>query len=88
MDKTYVKIKGVWVYLYCAVDRDGQTLDFMLSRRRNTAAARRFFKRAIEVNGAPDRINIEKSGSNLAGLHALNVTRKCMGDGHQIRAVQ
>ena len=42
MDETYIKVKGVWMYLYRAVDHDGQTLDFMLSRRRNTAAARRF----------------------------------------------
>ena len=60
------------MYLYRAVDRDGQTLDFMLSRRRNTAAARWFFKRTIEVNGAPNRIVIDKSGANLASLEAVN----------------
>jgi putative transposase len=42
MDETYIKVRGKWTYLYRAVDRDGQTLDFMLSERRNTAAARRF----------------------------------------------
>lgn len=42
MDETYIKVRGKWVYLYRAVDRDGQALDFMLSERRDTAAARRF----------------------------------------------
>jgi putative transposase len=51
MDETYIKVHGTWAYLYRAVDRDGQTLDFMLSERRDTAAARRFFKRAVGTNG-------------------------------------
>ena len=88
MDETYVKVKGVWTYLYRAVDRSGQTLDFMLSERRNKAAARRFFKRAIETNGAPDRIVIDQSGANLAGIEAINVIRKIRGLGALIKAVQ
>jgi putative transposase len=47
MDETYIKVRGKWTYLYRAVDRDGKPLDFMLSERRNTAAARRFFKRTL-----------------------------------------
>ena len=39
MDETYIKVKGKWTYLYRAVDRDGQTLDFMLSEHRDLAAA-------------------------------------------------
>ena len=88
MDETYIKVKGRWTYLYRAVDRDGQTLDFMLSERRNTAAARRFFKQAIETNGAPDRIAIDKSGANLAGLQAVNVIQKFKNCGHQIKIMQ
>jgi putative transposase len=53
MDETYIKVRGKWTYLYRAVDRDGQTLDFMLSERRDTAAAGRFFKRAVGTNGGP-----------------------------------
>lgn len=88
MDETYVRVKGIWIYLYRAVDRDGQTVDFMLSKHRDTAAARRFFKQAIEMNGAPDRIVIDKSGANLAGIEAVNVIRKFSGDGRLIAAVQ
>jgi len=81
MDETYVKVKGEWKYLYRAVDRDGQTLDFMLSDRRNKAAARRFFNGAIETNGPPDRIVIDQSGANLAGIETINVIRKIRGIG-------
>lgn len=47
MDETYIQVKGRWTYLYRAVDRNGETLDFMLSERRDLAAARRFFRRAM-----------------------------------------
>jgi putative transposase len=88
MDETYIKVRGKWTYLYRAVDRDGQTLDFMLSERRDTAAARRFFKRAVGTNGVPDRIAIDKSGANLAGLQSLNVILKFTGTGQIINIVQ
>ncbi len=72
MDETYVKVKGEWVYLYRAIDKRGKTLDFMLSERRNKAAATRFFARAPEVNGLPHKIVIDKSGANTAGIKAIN----------------
>jgi putative transposase len=84
MDETYIKVRGKWTYLYRAVDRDGQTLDFMLSKRRDLAAARRFFKQAIAANGVPDRVVIDKSGANLAGLMAVNVILKFTGTGHLV----
>lgn len=86
-DETYIKVRGKWTYLYRAADRDGQTLDFMLSERRDTAAARRFFKRAVGANGVPDRIAIDKSGANLAGLQSLNVIVKFTGVGRIIGIV-
>jgi len=76
MDETNIKVKGKWSYFYRAVNRDGQTLDFMLSERRNLASARRFFKQALNTNGVPDRAVIDKSGANLAGLQAVNGIRK------------
>lgn len=85
MDETYIKVK--WMYYYRAVDRDGHTLDFMLSERRNAAAARRFFKCVIKTHGAPDRIVIDQSGSNLAVIQSINVIRKIKGFGSLIRAV-
>ena len=88
MDETYIKVKGKWTYLYRAVDRDGQTLDFMLSERRDLAAARRFFRRAIDRNGVPDRVVIDKSGANLAGLQAVNVILKFTAGGRTIKIRQ
>ena len=47
VDETYIKIKGRWTYLYRAVDGRGQTIDFLLSARRDAAAAKRFFRKAL-----------------------------------------
>ncbi len=88
MDETYIKVRGTWTYLYRAVDRDGQTLDFMLSERRDLAAARRFFKKTIATNGVPDRVVIDKSGANLAGLQAVNTILKFTATGGMIEIRQ
>ena len=72
MDETYIKVKGKWMYYYRAIDKFGKTLDFMLSEKRDEAAATAFFKRAIQNNGFPDRVVIDKSGANLAGLNNMN----------------
>lgn len=88
MDETYIKVKGKWMYHYRAGDRNGQTLDFMLSERRDKPAARRFFRRAIGNNGVPDRIVIDKSGANLAGLEAVNVILRFTGTGETIKILQ
>jgi putative transposase len=72
MDKTYIKVKGEWHYLYRAVDKAGDTVDFMLSKKRDQAAATVFFTKAIGSNGLPEKVIIDKSGANLAGLKAIN----------------
>tara|TARA_B100000614_G_C14511343_1_gene478710 strand:+ start:679 stop:1362 length:684 start_codon:yes stop_codon:yes gene_type:complete len=72
MDETYIKIKGKWTYLYRAVDKHGKTLDFMLSERRDEDAASAFFARTIDNNGWPEKVVIDKSGANLAGLQNMN----------------
>jgi putative transposase len=48
MDETYIKVKGVWKYLYCAVDKHGKTVDFLLTAKRDMAAAKRFLDKARE----------------------------------------
>jgi putative transposase len=72
MDETYVKVKGEWTYLYRAIDKQGNTLDFMLSERRDEAAATAFFMPAIGNNGWHDKVVIDKSGSNTAALFNMN----------------
>lgn len=54
MDETYIKIKGQWKYLYRAVDSDGQTIDFLLTAKRDAAAALRFFRKAIRQHVEPE----------------------------------
>ena len=71
MDETYIKIKGQWKYLYRAVDRDGQTIDFLLTAHRDKKAARRFFKKALRQHGLPDKVTIDKSGAHTAAIEAL-----------------
>ncbi|MBW4091504.1 MAG: IS6 family transposase [Proteobacteria bacterium] len=55
VDETYVKVRGEWVYLYRAVDRAGNTVDFRLSRKRDVAAAKAFFRKAIKGQGSGPR---------------------------------
>jgi transposase-like protein len=49
VDETYGKVKGVWRYVYRAVDQHGQVIDVLASTRRDAAAARRFFTRAVRM---------------------------------------
>jgi putative transposase len=72
MDETYIKIKGQWKYLYRAVDTAGQTIDFLLTAKRDAAAALRFFRKAIRHHGEPEVVTIDKSGANTAALVTLN----------------
>lgn len=71
MDETYVLVGGQWKYLYRAIDRDSSTVDFLLTAKRDLAAARRFLERAIGQHGLPDKITIDKSGANTAAVHAI-----------------
>ncbi|MBT4287493.1 MAG: IS6 family transposase [Deltaproteobacteria bacterium] len=73
MDETYIKIKGIWHYLYRAVDKENNTIDFLLTKKRDKKSAKRFFTKAISNNGLPEKINIDKSGANLAAIKDYNI---------------
>ena len=73
MDETYIKIKSEWQYLYRAFDKESDTIDFMLSKKRDENAARNFFKKAIGSNGLSEKITIDKSGANKAGIEIINL---------------
>jgi transposase-like protein len=75
MDETYIKVKGVWKYLYRAVDKQGQTVDFLLTAKRDMAAAKRFFDKAMGANGDPEKVAMDKSGANKAAIDAINAGR-------------
>ena len=62
MDETYIKVNGQWKYLYRAVDKEGNTIDYLLTAKRDMKAAKRFFRKAIKRNNHPELVNIDKSG--------------------------
>jgi transposase-like protein len=61
VDETYVKIAGRWTYLYRAVDQYGQVIDVLLSDRRDGAAARAFFTRALRFGSAPVEVTTDRA---------------------------
>ena len=61
MDETYIQVKGHWYSLYCAVDKTGQTMDFLLTEQRDEQAAKRFLTKAIRRHGVPEKITIDGS---------------------------
>jgi putative transposase len=72
MDETYIKVKGEWKYLYRAVDKQGQTIDFLLTEHRDKEAALRLLKKAIRRNGLPEKITIDGSDANEAAIKSYN----------------
>ena len=72
MDETYIKIKGQWYYLYRAVDKTGQTIDFLLTEERDEPAAKRFLTKAIRRHGVPEKITIDGSAANEAAIKSYN----------------
>jgi len=71
VDETYVKVAGRWRYLYRAVDQYGQIIDVMMSEHRDTAAARRFFVRALGHGPSPAEVTTDKAGPYLRVLDEL-----------------
>lgn len=72
MDETYIKVKGIWCYLYRAVDKLGNTVDFLLTKRRQRMSAQSFLIKAIKNNCRPTVINIHKSGSTTSAIRVYN----------------
>ena len=72
MDETYIRVKGEWRYLYRAVDKQGQTIDFLLTEHRDTEAALRFLKKAIHRHGVPETITIDGSDANETAIKRYN----------------
>ena len=67
-DETYIRVKGEWRYLYRAVDKSGQTMNFLLTAQRDEKAARRFLVKAISRHGVPEKISIDGSEANAAAI--------------------
>lgn len=67
-------MKGEWKYLYRAVDKEGHTVDFLQTPRRDRDAAEAFFHKAIRTQGLPEKMTMDQSGSNTATITHYNTT--------------
>jgi transposase, IS6 family len=78
VDETYCRVAGKWTYLYRAVDSNGDTIDFLLSRQRDAAAAKRFFQKALHAPGHPRPrvINVDGNPSYPKVIAELKHTRQ------------
>ncbi|MGG3523922.1 IS6 family transposase [Bacillus pseudomycoides] len=89
VDETCIKVKGQWMYLYPAVDSEGNTIDFYLSKSRNHKAAKRFLKKALRSFhvSQPRVITIDKNPAYPVAIEELKNEKK-MPVGIQIREVK
>ena len=80
VDETYLKVRGEWTYLYRAVDKAGQTVDFRLSRTRDVAAAKAFFKKAIRYDGRPPHtITLDGYAASRRAVREVREDGRCPG---------
>lgn len=80
VDETYIKVKCKWAYLYRALDKNGDTIDFYLSSTRNANAAKRFLSKAlrsIPECSHPKTINTDKNPAYGKAITALKLEGKC-----------
>jgi transposase-like protein len=68
VDETYIKVRGRWMYLYRAIDSNGDTVEFWFSEQRNLTAAKRFLRMAFKRHGRPERIVIDGSQTNREAI--------------------
>jgi putative transposase len=68
LDETYIKVSGKDRFLYRTVDKQGNTVEFLLTKIRMKGSAQKFLNKAIRNNGKPRIIYIDKSGANTAGI--------------------
>ncbi|MDM5155589.1 IS6 family transposase [Bacillus sp. DX1.1] len=71
LDETYIKVKGKWCYLYRAIDKEGQTLDIQLRKKRDTQAAYAFMKRLVRTYGEPTVLTTDKAPSLICAFKKL-----------------
>jgi len=76
VDETYIKVRGRWMYLYRAIDSNGDTVEFWFSERRNLTAAKRFLSRALKRHGSPERIVIDGSQTNREAILACDTATR------------
>jgi transposase-like protein len=76
VDETYIKVRGRWMYLYRAIDSNGDTVEFWFSEQRNLTAAKRFLRKALKRHGRPERIVIDGSPTNREAILACDTENR------------
>jgi len=79
VDETYIKVRGQWMYLNRAIDSLGDTVEFQFSEHRDLTAAKRFFRKALQRHGRPDRVVIDGSQTNREAIVSCDTTN-CLQD--------
>jgi transposase-like protein len=82
IDETYIKVRGQWMYLYRAIDSDGDTIEFWFSERRNLTAAKRFLRKALKRHGRPERIVIDGSQANYEAILSCDTENRLRDPSH------
>lgn len=73
IDETYIKVRGVWMYLYRAIDKSGATVEFCFSQTRDLAAAKRFICKAFSRHGRPSQITIDGNQTNHVAISECDI---------------
>jgi transposase-like protein len=68
IDETYIKVRGRWMYLYRAIDSNGDTIKLWFSERHTLTAATQFLRKALKRHGRPERIVIDGSQTNREAI--------------------
>jgi transposase-like protein len=84
-DETYIKVNGGWTYLYRAVDKQGRKVDFRLSERRNVAAAKAFYRRAMNHHGTPRVITLDAYAASHRAVRELRTRERCQSEFVSVR---
>ena len=73
VDETFIKVRGQWMYLYRAVDGQGNTVEFFLSRTRGIAAAKAFFRKALKHHREPHSITLDGHRPSPSALRHMGM---------------
>src|SRR5688572_16828564 len=85
-DETYIRVAGEWTYLYRAVDQNGKTVDFFLSKRRDVVAAKAFFRRALKKHGDPLSITLDAYAASHRAVQELKDSREIFYQKMRVRS--
>jgi transposase-like protein len=86
VDETYIKVGGHWTYLYRAVDQNGKSVDFFLSKRRDVGAAKAFFRRALKKHGDPLSITLDAYAASHRAVKELKESGEILYQKMRVRS--